>query len=91
MIFDLKISLGGSSLSLFAFSDANWEKTGNCRSRLGSCIFLGYDSGAIFNESSLDTIVSHSSRRCVILFVLCDLWICDTVWEGDEEKDIFRI
>ena len=51
---------------LFGFSDANWEKCGNCISRLGLLIFLGYDSGAIFNESANDTIVAHSTTEAEI-------------------------
>ena len=63
---DLSMFFGGSSLKLFAFSDANWEKSGDCLSRLGFLIFLGYDSGAIHNESSNDTVVAHSSTESEI-------------------------
>ena len=59
----LSVVLGGNSLEIFAFSDSNYEKTGNCLSRLGGVIFMGYDSGAIYNESKSDTVVSHSSAE----------------------------
>ena len=63
---DLSTDLGGQSLMLFGFSDASHEKTGNCKSRLGCCLFMGYDSGAIYNESSSDSVVSHSSAESEI-------------------------
>lgn len=63
---DLSVSLGGILLMMFGFSDANHEKTGNCKSRLGSCLYLGYDSGAIYNESSSDSVVGHSSAEVEI-------------------------
>ena len=67
---DLSVYLGGKSLSLFAFSDASWEKSGNAKSRLGLCIFMGYDSGAIYSESGNDTIVAHSSTEAEIRAVV---------------------
>jgi hypothetical protein len=64
---DLTTKLGGvSDICLFAFSDANFEKTGNCHSRLGGCIFMGLDSGAIYNYSCNDSLVAHSSAESEI-------------------------
>ena len=52
-------SFGGSTRTrnLFAFSDGSLEKIGNCKSRLGGVIFMGYDSGAIYNESVQDLLL----------------------------------
>ena len=75
-------SFGGSTRTrnLFAFS-GSLEKIGNCKSRLGGVIFMGYDSGAIYNESVQDTFTAHSSaetevRACVRLELLghCSLY-----------------
>ena len=63
---NLSVNLGGISLMLFGFSDASWEKYGNCKSRLGNVIYLGYDSGAICNDSVTDTVVAFSSTESEI-------------------------
>ena len=58
------LHLGGTSpLVMFAYCDAAYIATGNCKSRLGSCIFLNTDSGAISSTSRNDTTVSHSSTE----------------------------
>lgn len=58
--------LGGKSLKLFAFCDANYDNTGNCKSRLGMFIFMGYDLVASYNESVNDSVVSRSSAESEI-------------------------
>jgi hypothetical protein len=45
---DVKLTLGGSGpIVLRAYSDASYITTGKCESRLGGCLLLGEDSGAI--------------------------------------------
>ena len=67
---DLSLSLGGlGKLRIFGYSDAAYITTGNCKSRLGGCVFMGYDSGAVYSFSTNDTIVSsvsHSSTEAEI-------------------------
>jgi hypothetical protein len=61
------IRLGGvGEKRLFAFSDASYETTGSCLSRLGGCLFLGTDTGAIHSFSKRDSTVSHSSTESEI-------------------------
>jgi hypothetical protein len=64
----LGLRLGGEEgdKTLFAFTDASYETTGKCLSRLGGCLFLGKDSGAIYSFSKRDTTVSHSSTESEI-------------------------
>ncbi len=54
---------GGGPIEMFAYCDASYITTGNCKSRLGSCIFLNHTSAAISNVSKNDTTVSHSSTE----------------------------
>ena len=68
---DLNLTLGGlGNLEIFAYTDASYIKTGNCKSRLGGCIFLGTDSGAVHsfsqNDSMMANDVSHSSTESEI-------------------------
>ncbi len=67
---DLCLTLGGlGKLAVFGYSDASYITTGNCKSRLGGCVFLGYDSGAVYSYSKNDTVmstVSHSSTESEI-------------------------
>jgi hypothetical protein len=67
---DLSLKLGGEGdLTLFAYVDASYITDGNAKSRLGGCIFMGYDSGAVSSFSRNDTIVSslsHSSTEAEI-------------------------
>ena len=66
----LSLSLGGlGKLRIFGYSDASYITTGNCKSRLGGCVFMGYDCGAVYSFSTNDTIVSsisHSSTEAEI-------------------------
>jgi hypothetical protein len=56
------LMLGGSGAIIpFAYSDAAYITVGNSKSRLGGCVFLGLNSGAIESWSQNDTLVSHSS------------------------------
>lgn len=58
------LSLGGDGpVVLFGYCDAAYITTGNCKSRLGSCLFLNRNSGAISSVSKNDTTVSHSSTE----------------------------
>jgi hypothetical protein len=62
-----RLVLGGDGkLKKFAFTDASYVTSGKCLSRLGGCIFLGEDSGAIYSYSKNDTTVSHSSTEAEI-------------------------
>jgi hypothetical protein len=68
---DLYIKLGGLGLLiLFGYSDASYITDGNCKSRLGGCVYLGFDSGAIHSFSKNDTrlysTLSHSSMEAEI-------------------------
>jgi len=54
---------GGDPIEMFAYCDAAYVTTGNCKSRLGSCVFLNRTSGAISCISKNDTTVSHSSTE----------------------------
>jgi hypothetical protein len=62
-----KLTLGGESpILLEAYSDASYVTSGNCKSRLGGCLFLGTDSAAVHSFSKNDTTVSHSSCEAEI-------------------------
>jgi hypothetical protein len=61
-----KLKLGGNYISFFGYCDASYITTGNSHSRLGGCLFLGHDSGSIYNICVNDTIVSHSSCEAEI-------------------------
>jgi len=62
-----KVRFGGNEpVHLFGYCDAAYIAIGNCKSRLGSCLFLNYDSGAISTVSRNDTTVSHSSTEAEI-------------------------
>ena len=56
---DMYVKLGGlGKLCIFGYSDASYITDGNCKSRLGGCVFMGYDSGAVHSFSKNDTIYS---------------------------------
>jgi len=64
---DRALLLGGyGAVELFGYCDAAYISTGNSKSRLGSCLFLNYDCGAISSISRNDTTVSHSSTEAEI-------------------------
>lgn len=64
---DACINLGGDgAVEMFAYCDASYITVGKCKSRLGSCIFMGYNAGAISSVSKNDTLVSHSSTEAEI-------------------------
>lgn len=64
---DAAIHVGGTTpVQLFGYCDAAYVNTGNCKSRLGSCLFMNEDSGAISCVSRNDTTVSHSSTEAEI-------------------------
>jgi hypothetical protein len=61
------LTLGGNGPLLpFGYSDAAYITAGNSKSRLGGCIFLGLESGAIESWSLNDSLVSHSSMESEI-------------------------
>lgn len=61
------LDLGGSDpIELFGYCDAAYVTVGNCKSRLGSCVFLNRSSGAISCVSRNDNTVSHSSTEAEI-------------------------
>jgi reverse transcriptase-like protein len=65
----LGIELGEGELEIFGYSDAAYITEGNCKSRLGGCIFLNRFSGAVRSFSKTDTqpsSVSHSSTEAEI-------------------------
>ena len=78
---DLCLKLGGEGdLTLFAYVDASYITDGNAKSRLGGCVFMGYDSGAVASFSRNDTIVSslsHSSTEAEIRAI--DLLLRDLI------------
>ena len=67
---DLGLTLGGEGdFVIFAYVDASYITDGNAKSRLGGCVFLGYDCGAVMCFSRNDTIkstISHSSTESEI-------------------------
>jgi hypothetical protein len=68
---DLFLKLGGNTdLCIFGYCDASYITTGNCKSRLGGCVFANYDSGAIRtfsrNSTTAGTTLSHSSTEAEI-------------------------
>lgn len=58
-----KIKLGGTdkNVILFAFSDASFVTTGDCKSRFGNVWFNTLDSGSFYSISQKDTSASHHS------------------------------
>jgi hypothetical protein len=89
---DDKLVLGGKGpVILYAYSDASYITTGNCKSRLGGCVFLGTDSGCIYAFSRNDHTVSHSSCEAEIkaidLTIKAILHIRDLLaFMGEEQK-----
>jgi len=91
-----KLTLGGSGpIILKAYSDASYITTGKCKSRLGGCLFLGDDSGAIQSFSRNDSTISHSSCEAeikaidlVIKSVLHVRDLLDFLGEKQEENTI---
>jgi len=64
---DRALLLGGyGAVELFGYCDAAYISTGNSKSRLGSCLFMNYDCGAISSISRNDTTISHSSTEAEI-------------------------
>jgi hypothetical protein len=90
---DDKLTLGGSGpIVLRAYSDASYITTGKCKSRLGGCLFLGEDSGAIQSFSRNDSTVSHSSCEAEIkaidLVIKSVLHVRDLLeFLGEEQKE----
>jgi hypothetical protein len=88
-----KLTLGGSGpIVLRAYSDASYITTGKCKSRLGGCLFLGEDSGAIQSFSRNDSTVSHSSCEAEIkaidLVIKSVLHVRDLLeFLGEEQKE----
>jgi len=64
---DRALLLGGQGpIVLFGYCDAAYITTGKSKSRLGSCLFINYDCGAISCVSKNDSTVSHSSTEAEI-------------------------
>lgn len=64
---DMYIRLGSpGKLCLFGYSDASYIIDGNAKRRLGGCVFLNHDSGAIHSYSVNNTIASHSAMESEI-------------------------
>jgi hypothetical protein len=66
----LRLRLGNKLLEnnpiLFGFSDASYVTDSDAKSRLGGCLFFGFNTGAIYSYSKKDTTVSHSSTEAEI-------------------------
>lgn len=66
----LKLTLGDKNLNLstplYGFSDAAYITDTDAKSRLGGCLFFGFNSGSIYSYSKKDTTVSHSSTEAEI-------------------------
>ena len=77
----LGLSLGGlGKVHVFGYSDASWVTDGNCKSRLGGCVFMNADSGSICSFSRNDTqpsSLSHSS--CEAEIKAMDEWMREVV------------
>ena len=60
---NLGLVLGGATpLSIFAYADASYITDGDAKSRLGGCVFLNNDSGAVISFSRNDTSISTISH-----------------------------
>ncbi len=46
------------NINLFGYTDASYVTDGDSKCRLGGCVFLGYNSGAILSYSRCETITS---------------------------------
>lgn len=56
--------LGGlGEILLVRFCDAAFNKVGNCKSRIGGCLFLGKNSGAFHSFSKFASCVAMSSTH----------------------------
>lgn len=75
------LSLGGlGKARIFGYSDASWVTDGNCKSRLGGCVFMNTDSGAVCSFSRNDTkpsSLSHSS--CEAEIKAMDEWVREVI------------
>ncbi len=75
------LKLGGlGSLKVFGYSDAAYITDGNCKSRLGGCVFMNTDSGSVRSFSVNDTqpsSLSHSSTEAEIKAM--DYWIREVI------------
>lgn len=83
------LTLGGlGKLQIFGYSDAAYITDGNCKSRLGGCVFLNLDSGSVRsfskNDTTLTTTLSHSSTEAEIKAM--DEWIREVM----HVKDIYE-
>jgi hypothetical protein len=59
--------LGGlGKLELFGFCDASYLPAGKSRSRLGGCLFLGYEAGAFTSYSVLADLIAQSACHAEI-------------------------
>jgi hypothetical protein len=61
----LGLSFGVSPIKMRAFVDASYVTDGHAKSRLGGCVFMNDDSGAVYSFSTNDaypeSTISHSS------------------------------
>ena len=65
------------NIVMFCFSDASYVTTDDSKSRLGGCLYLGYNTSAFHSFSTKDNTVSHSSTeaeikaidKCIILII----------------------
>jgi hypothetical protein len=79
----LGLVLGGvdREIEIFGYSDAAYITQGNCKSRLGGCIFLNRHSGAIRSFSKTDSQISdpisHSSTEAEIKAM--DEWVLEVM------------
>ncbi len=84
----LGLSLGGlGKLHIFGYSDASWVTDGNCKCRLGGCVFFNADSGSIKSFSKNDTrpsTLSHSS--CEAEIKAMDEWVREVMHIMDMYK-----
>lgn len=85
---NIGLSLGGlGKLCVFGYSDASLVTDGNCKSRLGGCVFLNADSGSVRSFSKNDTqpsSLSHSS--CEAEIKAMDEWVREVL----HLMDIYR-
>jgi hypothetical protein len=78
---DIGVSLGGlGKVCIFGYSDAAYITDGNCKSRLGGCVFMNADSGAVRSFSKTDTQISSLSHSsCEAEIKAMDEWLREVI------------
>lgn len=65
---DLTLTIGElQKIILFGFTDASYNPEGESKSRMGGSLFLGENSGSVYNYSRTTTLVTQSSTHAEIM------------------------